>query len=111
MKFTLKGFFSVLMLLASLGSVVSIKADCTTSSSSSCCGTDACACTELCQQCCTPLTSGCNVYGKSFYMGRSQGSNLARQMMGVEEKIHRFGNECFYGVGTIAVEYQQTFSN
>src|SRR3990167_9014824 len=114
MKFTLRGFFSVLMLIASLGSVVSIKADgstCCGTTSVSCGGTGDCACTALCTQCCAPLTNGCNVYGKSFYFGRSQGSNLARQMMGVEEKIHRFGNECFYGVGTIAVEYQQTFSN
>jgi hypothetical protein len=111
MKFTLKGFFSVLMLIASLGTVVSIKADSCCGSSSGCSTTSDCACAEICDSKCTPLTNGCNVYGKTFYMGRSQGSNLARQMIGVEEKIHRFGNECFYGVGTLAIEYQRTMSN
>lgn len=111
MKFTLKGFFSVLMLIASLGTVVGIQADCGS------CGTtnnvdcnSNCGCTALCDQNCYNLTNGCNVYGKTFYMGRSQGSNLARQMIGVEEKIHKFGNECFYGVGTLAIEYQKTMS-
>src|SRR3990167_40411 len=112
MKFTLKGFFSVLMLIVAVGSVVSINADsgCCGSTTGSC-GTSQgdCGCTDLCDQSCAPLTNSCNVYGKNFYLPRSQGSNLARQMIGIQDKIHKFGNECFYGVGTVAFEYQRTF--
>src|SRR3990167_1122374 len=69
-----------------------------------------CACIQLCDEPCTVLSKSGQIYGKNVYVPRSQSSNLARQLMGVEEKIHKFGNECFYGVGTVAVEYQQMFN-
>ena len=77
------------------------------------CTSNNCACVDICEQeCpCALTNSGGSIYGRTTFVPRSQGSNLARQMMGVEEKIHKFGNECFYGVASLAFEYQQTFSN
>ena len=61
--------------------------------------------------CTIQQNSCCNVFGKSFFASRDQGNNIARIMMGTQEKIHKFGVTNFYGVATVAVEYQQIFRN
>ncbi len=115
MKFTLKGFFSILLLIAAAGSVATSYASHDSSNGS--CGTDGCVkdsdcgCTAVCIDCCPMLQNKDNVYGKTYFAGRGQHWNEARKMMGVEDKIHLFGKEGFYGVASIAVEYQQIFNN
>src|SRR3990167_1861599 len=69
-----------------------------------------CPCTET-QTCLAQENSCCNVFGKSFYASRSQGNNRARNMMGIQEKIHKFGVTDFYGVATAALEYERNFRN
>lgn len=76
-------------------------------------------CVNLCDvNCCNDLLtreSGpgytCNVYGKTTYVPRPQGDNLARRMIGVQDKIHKFGADKFYGVFSVATEYQRLFKN
>lgn len=67
-----------------------------------------CQCEENIQ-CISQTNSCCEVFGKSFFASRSQGNNTARNMMGIQEKIHKFGSCDFYGVATAAVEYQKMF--
>lgn len=114
MKFALKGFFSILLLVTAMG-MTQINA------SSSSCGTGTCTtscqssgdCTNLCNlNCCgqTLCNSGV-IFGKTWFDSQSQGDNRARLMMGTEQLIHKYGSECFYYVGFLAVEYQQAFRN
>lgn len=52
-----------------------------------------------------------NVFGKTHFSLRPQDSNVARKMMGVEDKIHLFGKDDFYGVLSTASEFQTTFNS
>ncbi len=68
-----------------------------------------CGCTTVCVSDCCPLFEHQgNVFGKTYFAGRGQHYNEPRRMMGVEDKIHLFGKDCFYAVGSVAIEYQQT---
>lgn len=115
MKFTLKGFFSIMLLIAATGWVAQSVADTGSSGCGSC--NNSCDCYDVCDlNCCDSLLTNsdnvaCTVFGKTYYAARSQGDNSARKMMGVEDKIHRFGSEGFYGVASLAVEYQAAFRN
>jgi hypothetical protein len=100
----MKMFKCLFLFLLIVSTTFNIKSD------ASSCSND-CACVSLCEQECAVLKNSGNIFGKTTYVPRSQGSNLARQMMGVEEKIHKFGNECFYGVASLAFEYQQIFGS
>lgn len=114
MKFALKGFFSIMLLIGATSWVAQSYADCGTGScgtTNGCGDNSECDCADINVSCCTNLCDGENIYGKTFYAARSQGDNSARKMMGTESMIHRFGSECFYGVGFIAVEYQAAFRN
>jgi len=100
MKSMLKGFFC-LSLLASIGVVGSAKAK---SCDDECSGTE-----TVCPVDC-PKEEG-NVYGHTFWNPRPVHQNEARKMMGVEDKIHLFGKEEFYGVASLALSYGQTFKS
>lgn len=51
------------------------------------------------------------VFGKTHFSARPQDQNVARKMMGVEDKIHLFGENDFYGVLSTASEFQTTFDS
>jgi len=53
-----------------------------------------------------------NAYGMTNYAMRGVHHNAHRRMAGAStEKLHQFGAEEFYGVASLAVEYQQTRNN
>lgn len=104
MKSILKGIFC-LTLLASVGSMLADCNSCPTTSS------DCCTSASDCNDCndCNDSVCGNDVYGKTYFAARPADSNLARRMIGTEDKIHLFGKECFYGIASVAFEYTQTF--
>lgn len=95
MKSMLKSFFCLVLLASGTAFGAKLSSGC---------------CDVICPQECADNKSGCNVFGKTYYAYRPQDSNTARKMMGVEDKIHLFGKEEFYGVASVALEYQQTFN-
>ncbi|MDR3646624.1 MAG: hypothetical protein P4L22_03720 [Candidatus Babeliales bacterium] len=101
MKLVLKGFFSLVLLL-SVSAVVA--RDCDTA-----CDNNACATTTVCEASC-PDACG-DVFGKTYFSARPQDSNVARRMVGVIDKMHPYGKEEFFGVASLALQYQQTFRN
>lgn len=73
-----------------------------------------CDCYKLCdnEEACPILcNSDGDVFGKTYYTPRSQGNNSARTIMGIQDKIHVYGSRDFYGVASLALEYQQAFHN
>lgn len=72
---------------------------------------DNCACTKVCDVSCCNLIKNDNIYGKTYFTGRSQGHNLARRMAGMEDKMHLYGNECYYAIPNISIEYQHNFDS
>jgi hypothetical protein len=102
MRFVLKGFFSLVLLL----SASALVADC----ASSCDSNNGCAPTTTdCAQSC-PDSCG-DVYGKTFFSARPQDSNVARRMVGVIDKTHPYDKDEFFGTVSLALQYQQTFHN
>lgn len=96
MKLVLKGLLSIALLASSL----SVLSDGT-------CGDDkGCPVKSTCTECADPKGP---VFGKTFFSYRPVHSNTARKMVAVEDKIHLFGKDEFYGVVDVALEYTQTF--
>jgi len=100
MKSMLKGFFCI-TLLAVCGTVGSAKAK---SCEDECSGQE-----TVCPVDC-PKEKG-DVYGHTFWNARPVHQNEARKMMGVEDKIHLFGKEEFYGVASVALSFGETFKS
>lgn len=74
------------------------------------CDTGGCDCNA--EITCCPQQNSCNdVFGKSYYTGRSQADNLARRLISTTDKEHVFGKDKFYGLASIAFEYGQTFKS
>lgn len=69
-----------------------------------------CGCEEV-NPCCVLQDNECGVFGKSVYVGRSQGNNLARKEFAIAEYTHLWDVCKFYGVAQVTFEYQQTFNN
>lgn len=106
MKLSLRGFFSIMLLASGLVSL-----DARADNSGSCNNNGTCEDSSFCPdiQCCDDSCSGDMVFGKTHFSLRPQDSNVARKMVGVEDKIHLFGKEEFYGVLSVGLEYGQTF--
>ena len=102
MNLMLKGFLSI-MLLASGGFSWTARAgNCNTNN----CNTDNDDCNTSFN---CPKSVG-NVCGTHIHFSaRPQDSNVARRMVAVEDKIHRYGAEEFNGVVSVGLQYQQTF--
>lgn len=72
------------------------------------CGNDSCPKKTTCTGC---IDDSDNVFGKTFFAYRPVNSNTARKMTAVEDKIHLFGKNDFYGVVDAALEYTRTFKS
>ena len=100
MKLMLRGFFSIMLLASGLLSL-----DARADNSSSCGESSFCPENQECKNDCDSQFA----YGKTHFSLRPQDSNVARKMVGVEDKIHLYGKEEFYGVLSVGLEYGQTF--
>lgn len=71
------------------------------------CGDDkGCPIKSICTEC---KDEKGEVFGKTFFAYRPVNSNTARKMVGVEDKIHKFGKDELYGELNLSLEYMQTF--
>ncbi len=59
--------------------------------------------------CTAPLCADTTIFGKSFYRGRSQGSNQARWMAGQAYHLYLPDTECLNGSISFTPEYSQSF--
>lgn len=71
------------------------------------------SCNNVCDTECNeslscPDTRGCVLGTKTHFSMRPAHSNLARTMTADADKIHRFGEECFNGMLSVGLQYQQT---
>jgi hypothetical protein len=110
-KQVLKGLLS-LSLLVSAASMRADRDDCNTSCNTSCEN----SCDNACDfsNCCEDFNKCCEddtYYGRSHFSYRPQGLNAARFLMGTGTRTHIFGREEFYGVASLALEFQQTFES
>src|SRR5688572_30092820 len=103
MKLMLKGFLSI-MLLASGTVTWYASADSCGSNRDRDCDDRRCEESIDC-----PDHDGDVVGTKTHFSLRPQHSNVARRMVAVEDKIHRYGVEEFNGVFSVGLQYQQTF--
>ncbi len=100
MKFSLRGIFSILLLASGLV-ILDASAD------NRSCPTENSFCPDEAQ--CNDNCTG-DVFGKTHFSLRPQDLNGARKLVGVKDKIHLYGKEEFYGVASVGLMYQQTFS-
>ncbi|MDR3646623.1 MAG: hypothetical protein P4L22_03715 [Candidatus Babeliales bacterium] len=98
MKFVLKSFFSILLLLSATASLADCNTPCATACAPKTCLTE---CPNQCGE----------AFGKTFFSYRPQDSNVARRMVGVIDKTHLSDKEEFYGVATLGLQYTETFEN
>ena len=64
---------------------------------------------DCCSTDCSDSCDSCETSGKSFFHGRSQGSDTARELVGWEQHINRPDMDEFYGSFKITPMFQQTF--
>ena len=71
-----------------------------------CCGAccDRYDCSYNCNECCI---GECDGY--PYLQARSQGRDAARELIGWQQFINRYNEECKYSVLSVAVEYSRTF--
>ncbi len=70
------------------------------------------SCSESCSESCGSFSSNSDCFsgcGLGYVNYRSQGANTARQLVGWQTEIDRFGVGQFYGVSTFTFEYQRSF--
>lgn len=102
MNKTLKFLFTLSM-LASLPTICATKAcdsNCGSSCGNSCNDNCACDCTNI---------GECDAY--PFLQMRSQGRDAARQLVGVQEFVNKYGADSTNTMFSVAAEYSQSFQN
>src|SRR3990167_6670043 len=103
MKQTLKNLFCLALLASSSAAI----ADCGSGS----CGVASGSGNST--ECCFPeaynINNNCNVFGQTNFTAHPVQWDQFRRMAGAStEKLHLFGEEEFYGVASLALQYQQT---
>lgn len=110
MKSMLKGFLSISLLLVAGTMTWQASADnCGSSCNTSTSCNDRCEsdCNDI--ECCDP--EGPVLGTKTHFSMRGANFNTARQMVGVMDKIHKYGAEEFNGVFSVGLQYQQTYKS
>jgi len=108
MKQTLKNLFC----LAILASSTAALADSSCGDSGSCGASASGPSTECCFPAGYMINDKGNVYGQTNFTAHPVQWDMFRRMAGAStEKLHLFGEEEFYGVASLALQYQQTTDN
>ncbi len=108
MKQTLKNLFC----LAILASTTAALADSSCGGSGSCGASASGPSTECCFPAGYMINDKGNVYGQTNFTAHPVQWDMFRRMAGAStEKLHLFGEEEFYGVASLALQYQQTTDN
>lgn len=81
------------------------QADCTSSTGTSC--SDATLGVDI-DETCTPQTINEEAYGQTFFSLRPAHSDMARDMMGTDSRIHQFGKQEFNGDVSLALQWEQS---
>lgn len=107
MKQTLKNLFCLAILASSTAAIAD-----------SCGGSGSCGASASgpSTECCFPanymINDKGNVYGQTNFTAHPVQWDMFRRMAGAStEKLHLFGEEEFYGVASLALQYQQTTDN
>lgn len=108
MKQTLKNLFC----LAILASSTAALADSSCGDSGSCGASASGPSTECCFPAGYMINDKGNVFGQTNFTAHPVQWDMFRRMAGAStEKLHLFGEEEFYGVASLALQYQQTTDN
>jgi len=71
------------------------------------------SCCTPCSVCLAPI-SPCQLfplYGKTFFLPRSQGVDLPRDMVGTHRFLHRYDGPCYYGALSFTPQYMHSYKD